>query len=38
MISKLEKEMKEAAKNWDFERAARLRDRIKELRKVLVPG
>ncbi len=37
-ISRLEKEMKEAAKNWEFERAAELRDRIKELRKLLIPA
>jgi len=36
-ISRLEREMKEAAKNWEFERAAELRDRIKELRKLLLP-
>jgi excinuclease ABC subunit B len=37
LIEKLEKEMKEAAKNWEFEKAAQLRDRIKELRKLLLP-
>ena len=37
-IARLEKEMKEAAKNWEFERAAELRDRIKELRKLLIPA
>ena len=37
-IAKLEKEMKEAAKNWEFEKAAKLRDRIKELRKLIVPA
>ena len=37
-ISRLEKEMMEAAKNWEFERAAELRDRIKELRKLLIPA
>ncbi len=36
-IARLEREMKEAAKNWEFERAAELRDRIKELRKLLIP-
>jgi len=33
-VEELEKEMKEAAKRLDFERAAELRDRIKALRKV----
>ncbi len=37
-IAQLEKEMKEAAKNWEFEKAAELRDKIKELRKLLVPA
>ncbi len=37
-IERLTKEMKEAAKNWEFERAAELRDRIKELRKLLLPA
>ncbi|SMP18861.1 Excinuclease ABC subunit B [Desulfurobacterium pacificum] len=37
-IARLEKEMKEAAKNWEFEKAAELRDKIKELRKLLVPA
>ena len=37
-IERLTKEMKEAAKNWEFERAAELRDRIKELRKLLIPA
>ncbi|MEO2066173.1 MAG: excinuclease ABC subunit UvrB [Desulfurobacteriaceae bacterium] len=37
-IDRLTKEMKEAAKNWEFERAAELRDRIKELRKLLIPA
>ena len=32
MVVKLEKEMKEAAKNLEFERAAELRDRIRKLR------
>lgn len=32
----LEKEMKEAAKNLDFERAARIRDRIAEIRKNVI--
>jgi excinuclease ABC subunit B len=30
-IARLEKEMREAAKNWEFEKAAELRDKIKEL-------
>ncbi len=34
-ISKLEKEMWEAANNWEFERAAKLRDRIKELKQLI---
>src|SRR5262245_25823464 len=33
-LEELEKEMKDAAKRLDFERAAELRDRIKALRKV----
>ncbi len=35
-IKKLESEMKEAAKNLDFERAARIRDRIKELKEQML--
>lgn len=35
-IKKLEKEMKEAAKNLDFERAANIRDRIKEIKKKMM--
>jgi excinuclease ABC subunit B len=31
-ISKLESDMREAAKKFEFERAARLRDTVKELR------
>ena len=31
MINKLTRQMKEAAKNLEYEEAARLRDRIKEL-------
>ncbi|EDP75533.1 excinuclease ABC subunit UvrB [Hydrogenivirga sp. 128-5-R1-1] len=34
-IEKLEKEMWEAAKNWEFEKAAKLRDEIKSLRNYL---
>jgi len=34
-VAKLEKEMWRAAQNWEFEKAARLRDRIKELRALL---
>lgn len=34
-IEKLEKEMWEAAKNWEFEKAAKLRDEIKQLRSYL---
>ena len=33
-VEELEKEMKDAAKRLDFERAAELRDRIKGLRKI----
>ncbi len=35
-IKKLESEMKEAAKNLDFERAAQIRDRIKELKEQML--
>lgn len=35
-IKRLEEEMKEAAKKLDFERAAALRDRIKEIKKKLI--
>jgi excinuclease ABC subunit B len=34
-IDKLEKEMWEAARNWEFEKAAKLRDQIRELKKLL---
>ncbi|HID79629.1 MAG TPA: hypothetical protein EYH48_05870 [Aquifex aeolicus] len=34
-ISKLEKQMWEAANRWEFEKAAKLRDRIKELKKLI---
>ena len=34
-ISKLEKEMWEAANRWEFEKAAQLRDRIKELKRLV---
>ena len=34
-IAKLEKQMWEAANNWEFEKAARLRDRINELKKLV---
>ena len=37
-IARLEKQMKQAARNWEFERAAELRDRIKELRRLLIPA
>ncbi|OMH41014.1 excinuclease ABC subunit UvrB [Desulfurobacterium indicum] len=37
-IARLEKEMREAAKNWEFEKAAKIRDKIKELRKLIVPA
>ena len=36
LIKKLESQMKEAAKNLEFEEAAKLRDRIKYLRDKLV--
>ena len=35
-ISRLQKEMKEAAKNLDFEKAAELRDRLKELKEMRI--
>jgi excinuclease ABC subunit B len=35
-LKRLEAEMKEAAKSLDFERAAALRDRVKEIRKILI--
>jgi excinuclease ABC subunit B len=34
MVSKLRKEINEAAKRWDFERAAQLRDRLMKLEKM----
>ena len=34
-IEKLEREMWECARNWEFEKAAKLRDEIKELKKLL---
>ncbi|SHK20615.1 excinuclease ABC subunit UvrB [Thermocrinis minervae] len=34
-INKLEKEMWEAAKKWEFEKAAKIRDEIKKLREML---
>ncbi|MFN3869938.1 MAG: excinuclease ABC subunit UvrB [Aquificaceae bacterium] len=34
-INKLEKEMWECAKRWEFEKAAKIRDEIKELREML---
>jgi excinuclease ABC subunit B len=36
LIQKLEAQMKEAAKNLEFEEAGKLRDRIKQLREKLV--
>jgi excinuclease ABC subunit B len=36
LIAKLTKEMKQAAKNMEFEKAAELRDKIKELNKILL--
>ena len=38
VIGSLEKQMKEASKALDFERAAQLRDEIAELRKFVNPG
>ncbi len=35
LIAELEKQMKDAAKNWEFEKAALLRDQIIELRQML---
>ena len=35
-ISRLQKEMKEAAKNLDFERAAEIRDKLKELKEARI--
>ena len=35
-ISRLTKEMKEAAKNLDFERAAEIRDRLRELKEIRI--
>ena len=35
-ISRLTKEMKEAAKNLDFERAAEIRDKVRELKEVRI--
>jgi excinuclease ABC subunit B len=35
-LKRLEAEMKEAAKNLDFERAAAIRDRIKEIKKKML--
>lgn len=35
-LKRLEAEMREAAKNLDFERAASLRDRIREIKKILI--
>ncbi len=36
LIEKLEKEMKQAAKNLEFEKAAELRDRLQELKKIFI--
>ena len=35
-ISRLTKEMKEAAKNLDFEKAAEIRDRVRELKEIRI--
>jgi excinuclease ABC subunit B len=35
-ISRLTKEMKEAAKNLDFEKAAEIRDRLRELKELRI--
>jgi excinuclease ABC subunit B len=36
LVAKLEKEMRQCAKDLEFERAAELRDRIRELREKLI--
>jgi excinuclease ABC subunit B len=36
MIKRLKEEMKAAAKNLEFEKAAELRDRVKELTDILI--
>jgi len=36
-IERLTKEMERAAKDWEFEKAAQLRDRIRELQRLLLP-
>jgi len=38
MIREMEKEMKQAAKALDYERAAILRDRIRHLREIMLAG
>ena len=38
LIDQLETKMKEAAKKLDFEEAANLRDRIKQLRQKMIGG
>ena len=35
-ISRLTKEMKEAAKNLDFEKAAEIRDKLRELKEIRI--
>src|SRR6185295_15603860 len=35
-ISRLQKEMKDAAKNLDFEKAAEIRDRLRELKELRI--
>ena len=35
LIAELEKQMKQAAQNWEFEKAALLRDQIFELRQMM---
>jgi excinuclease ABC subunit B len=35
LITELEKQMQDAAKNWEFEKAALLRDQIFELRQMM---
>ena len=35
-ISRLQKEMKEAAKNLDFEKAAEIRDKLRELKELRI--
>ena len=38
MVKKLKKDINEAAKRWDFERAAHLRDRLTKLEQMELTG